>query len=519
MLETNFRLPQNLNSQAPTTVYDWKWMLKTLLLHPLPIVLLGVLCAAAAVAYVQLRPSHYTASAVLNITNLRLTSSDQNTFYTEALYDPSFLETQIQIIASEPIARSVIESEGLIQAAQGDEQKALKNFRSRLSVMRVGQSNLAQVSYVDSNPDKAASVANAVANAYIKKLRSDREESVRTASSWLRERLRGVGAQAQIVSEATPPVDKSDPRGILIIGAAGAIGGTTGLLLAFLLGFLDDRIRTPEQARRATGVECIGMIPYLRARRAKIKQPKPEAGQFSFAEAPAILSIVEREPHASLWQALRSAGAATPRTPTKPQRIGVTSAFEGEGKTTVAANLALVAAGSGRRVLLVDAQIYGSALSKMLAAGAATGVVDLLSTDTSLTSHVLTDPRSGIDFLPYGGNAGSQDSGGPLLWSTHMKKLFDQADEYDLIVFDMPPLVATGDIRAAAQHLDNVLLVVRWKKVPAAKLQAALSLVAPIREKLVGTLLNRTRHSLIDRWFSAEAVVMAKQAKLPGKLA
>jgi Mrp family chromosome partitioning ATPase len=495
-------------------------MLKTVLLHPLPIILLGLLCAAAAVAYVQLRPSHYTAPAVLNITNLRLTSSDQNTFYTEALYDPSFLETQIQIIASEPIARSVIESEGLVQAAQGDEQKALKNFRSRLSVLRVGQSNLAQVSFVDSNPDKAASVANAVANAYIQKLRSDREESVRTASSWLRERLRGVGAQAQIVSEATPPVDKSDPRGILIIGAAGAIGGTMGLLLAFLLGFLDDRIRTSEQARRATGVECIGMIPYLRAKRAKSKQPKPESGQFSFAEAPAILSIVEREPHASLWQALRSAGAATPRTPTKPQRIGVTSAFEGEGKTTVAANLALVAAGSGRRVLLVDAQIYGAALSKMLAPGAATGVLDLLSTDASLTSHILNDPRSGVDFLPYGGNiAGTKDSGGPLLWSSQMKKLFDQADEYDLIVFDMPPLVATGDIRAAAQHLDNVLLVVRWKKVPAAKLQAALSLVAPIREKLVGTLLNRTRHSLIDRWFSAEAVVMAKQAKLPGKLA
>lgn len=512
MLETNGGTQESTASYAQAATYDWKWMLKTLLQRRTPTLLLGALCVALAVLYVQVRPSHYTASALLNITNLRLSSSDQNTFYTESLYDPTFLETQIQIIASEPIARAVIKSENLTAATNGDEQKALKAFRSSLSVLRVGQSNLAQISYIDSDPAKAASVANAVAKAYIEKLKTDRETSIQTASSWLRERLRGVGVQAQVVSEATPPVDKSDMRGILIIAAAGVVGAVAGMTLALVLGFFDRRIRTPEQAMDAAGVECLGMVPWLRAKKSRGRQPGPGEGQFSFSAAPPILSYVEQNPYTPLWQALRSAGAATPRTPSSPQRIAVTSTFAGEGKTTIAANLSLMAASSGRRVLLVDAQSYNPALSKMLAPQSRRGILEFLREDVPLSSLVLSDPDTGVDMLPFG-TPGGQESGARLLWTSRMNKLFEQAQDYDLIVFDMPPLIATGDIRAAGAFLDNVLLVIGWKKVPADKLRAALALAAPIRSKLVGTLLNKARLDLIERWFSPEAAIMTQQAR------
>ncbi|MDH4989956.1 AAA family ATPase [Aquamicrobium lusatiense] len=499
MLETNS------TPQATAMLYDWKWMLKTLLQRPLAILIPAILCAVLAIVYVALRPSHYTASALLNITNLRLSSSDQNTFYAESLYDPTFLETQVQIIASEPIARAVIAGENLTEAAGGDEQKALKAFRSSLSVQRVGQSNLAQISYVASDPAKAAAVANAVAGAYIKKLVSDRDAAVQTASGWLRDRLRGVGVQAQLVSEATPPVDKSDMRGLLIIAAAGIVGAVAGMVLTLILGFFDRRIRTPEQALAACGAECLGIVSVLEA------GPAPGGQGGVLARAPAILSHVLRHPYTPLWQALRYAGVVAAKSSQAQQRIAVTSTFDDEGKTTVATNLALMAASSGKRVLLVDAHPYSPALSRMLAPQAGYGIIEFLADEKpSLPEYVVSDPHHGIDILPFSA-AGIYEGAAQLLWSQHMEALFGQAAGYDVIVFDLPPLIATGDIRAASAFVDSFLLVVEWNKVPADEMHAALALVAPVREKLIGTLLNKASLGRIESWFSPEASVIARQ--------
>lgn len=178
----------------------------------------------------------------------------------------------------------------------------------------------------------------------------------------------------------------------------------------------------------------------------------------------------------------------------------------------VCANLSLMAAASGKRVLLVDAQSYNPALSKMLAPQARQGLLNFLREDVPLSSLVLTDPETGIDMLPFGTVAG-REGGAQLLWTPRMRTLFEQARDYDLIVFDMPPLIATGDMRAAGAFIDNVLLVVGWKQVPADKLQAALALAAPMRGKLVGTLLNKAKLDLIERWFSPEAAIMNQQAR------
>ncbi len=513
MLEVNRRMPQSDGPFDSTIVYDWKWMLKALLRRPLLVFFIPAICAALAVAYVMVRPSHYTASTTLNITNLRLSSSGQDTFYAESLFDPTFLETQIQIIASEPIARSVIETAKLAEATQGDAQTALKIFRASIGVQRVGQSNLVQIAYTHVNSEQAASVANAVAVAYVAKLRADREEAVQSASSWLRERLRGVGAQAQVVSVANPPVDKSDMRGLVIIAAAAVAGGVGGIALALVLGFFDRRVRDPEQAMSATGVECLGIVPLLEKTTAT-KTPAI-SGQFSFVGAPSVLSEVERHPFSPLWQALRHAGvvAASSGSAVRTRRIAVTSTFAGEGKTTIAANLALMAASNGKRVLLIDAQPYDSALSRMLAPGATRGIADLLAdTAPELRSHVVVDTRSGVHLLPFG-TPRSRESGAQLLWSYRMEKLFDQANDYDLIVFDMPPLVAIGDIRAAAPCVDDFLLVVEWGKVPVDEMRAALDLVAPVRDRLIGTILNKAMPSALERRFSPEASIIARQSR------
>ncbi|MHA6691276.1 tyrosine-protein kinase domain-containing protein [Devosia sp. A449] len=513
MLEVTRPAPSATEFVLPPPVYDWKWMVKSLLRRPLILLLAPLLCAVVAAGYVQMRPSHYTAATMLNITNLRLSSSDQDTFYAEALFDPTFLETQIQIIASEPIARAVLAKANLAGAAPEDEHKAIQQFSDSLSVQRVGQSNLVRVAFTDVAAQPAADTANAIAVAYIEKLRADRESAVQSASSWLRERLRGVGAQAHVVSEATAPVEKSGTRGILIIAMALIAGGIGGAMLCLAMGFLDRRMRDSEQVNAVTSVECLGMVPLLKATPGTGSRA-PLDGQFSFASAPSLFSEVERNAFTPLWQTLRSVGAVASRSPERTQRIAVTSTLSGEGKTVIAANYALLAARSGKRVLLVDAQSYDPALSRALAPQATRGLADFLAVGGSdLSRYVLTDPKSGLSLLPFG-QPRSNDGGGQLLWSERMELLFEQARDYDLILFDMPPLVATGDLRAATAFIDNFLLVLQWNMVTDTQLRAALGLAGAVRERLIGTVFNQASLSPFERWFSPEAALIARQMQL-----
>lgn len=516
MLEANhFQHPLAEESvRAPGETYDWRWMLRALLRRPLPIVIVPALCVLAAMAYVVLRPANYTAVTTLNVTDLRLASSGgQDTFFAEAQFEPSFLETQIQIVASEPVARTVIDKVKLAEATGGDVERALKLFRSSLSVQRVGQSNLVAIAFTARDPQLAATVANEVATAYMAKLHADRELAVQSASSWLRDRLREVGPKAQVVSAATPPIDKSDMRGILIIAAAAVAGGVAGALISLVLAFLDRRIRTPEQALAASGAECLAIVPLLEpAARSGAGAPIAGSGRFDFAAASSILCEVATRPFSPTWQALRNVGVAIDAPTSRLRRLAVTSALSGEGKTTIAANLALMAAAAGKRVLLVDAQPYDPALSGALTPSARIGLGTLLAeSDANLAAHVLEDPRSGVHFLPFG-KPGDPAAGAQRLWSPAMDRLFHQATGYDLVIFDMPPLLASGDLRAAAAHVDAFLLVAEWGKVSADELGAALALAAPVRDRLIGTVLNKAATGRKYRLLSPEAAILARQS-------
>lgn len=516
MLEVRHPMRSMPEQPLSEPVYDWKWMAKALLRRWKAMLLVPLLAMALAAVYVALRPATYTATAVLNITNLRLTASGQDTLFSEAFFDPSFLDTQVQLVGSDPVILSVIDKVGLGEA-QGDKQAALKRFRNQLGVQQVRQSNLVQISFSAPDPRQAALVANEIAATYIAKLTTDREKAVQSASSWLRERMRGAGPQAQIIAEAMPPIDKSNVRGILIIAAAGAVGAATAMMFALIMGFLDRSIREPDDAQAATGVSCLGIVPMLgEGQTGRAPDGKSQPPHRLFGSAPAILSEVRDRPFSPLWQALRHvvvAGKATGRA-AGMRSIAVTSALAGEGKTVIAANLAQMAAEGGKRVLLVDAQLYDPALSRLLAPSATSGLAAFLEEPgADLSDHIRVDPQSGLHVLPFG-QAQNRAATAQFLWSDRMSRLFEQLRDYDLVVFDMPPLVATGDLRAAATQVDAVLLVIEWGRTSAEQLRAALAVAAPIQDRLIGSVINKADPGLADRLLSPETAIVARQSAL-----
>lgn len=487
MLET--RHPKELLIQqrvAPeASLYDWRWMIRSGLKRLWLIIAGALLCAALAVGYVALRPAHYTASAVLTITNLRLSTSGEDAFFTESQFDPTFLETQIETIGSTPVLSSVLQTLKLGGPDASNQQSAIKALRGGLAIQRLGQSNLVEIRYTSRTPQDAANIANEVARAYMAKQEADRSEAVQSASGWLRDRLREAGPKAQVMSAAAPPIDKSNPRGIVIIALAGIVGAAAGFVAALALAFLDRSFRRPEQLASVTGAECFGVIPRLDA-----GSPKPSL---------ALLSEIAGRSGSPEWQALRLANVSilpligVPHT----KSLGVTSTFSSEGKTVLAANLALHAVQMGKRVLLVDAQAYRPELSKLMQHAGRRGLIDYLEgRERDLAALVVQDARTGLDVLPYG-QAGKTT---PMLWSGRMENLLDDVTSYDLVVFDLPPLDAAGDLRASARFIDSFLLVVEAGRVSDEALTAALSATPSVWEKLAGSILNRCDPEPAFQW-------------------
>lgn len=527
---------------------DLRWLYGAIRRRLWSIALVSAIGLTLAAAYVAVRPSNYMAFTQLQLTNLRLTFSRDDAFYAESQSDPTFLETQIQIMRSGKIALAVVDSMGLAKPQEADapddavstgfsqwvsslratldtlarpdqnavapspegkaaddaRREALKKLQRSYSVERVGLSNIVEIRFSATDRDLAARGANELALAYIADQQAARIEAAQSASIWLRERLRDVGPRARIVAAAVPPLDKSDPRGVLIVALGGVLGGVLGVALALARQFFDRTVRTPEQAEKATAAECLGIVPRLRSRR----RPSAAEPQSAIAGGPPLLNEAVRAPSGDLARALRNAKVAIDDSVRGrgPRRIGVTSTYQGEGVSTFAANLARFLASQGERVLLVDCNARSPRLSMELAAEPRETGGDAVLVDGSLT------------FLPRGGQAGAADKG--LIWASEPPAFLKTAGEdFDYVVCDLPALASIGDVRGAALHLDSFLLVLKWAEVDAEHLRVAVRSAGAFREKLAGFIINRASRGGLRQTASPSAAFFLKKQARAGRAA
>ena len=351
-------------------------------------------------------------------------------------------------------------------------ERALNSLRGKLSVKRVGASHTILITFKDSDPNKAANIVNEIAQASVRDVPSI-PEAARSGSMGLRENIKDLGPSARIISAAAPPIHQDGPSGLLIAATAALLGFGLGAGIAFLRVATDHTIRTPGQAISLVGVDCLGLIPRIR---------KGFFARFQRRKSPI-------QPNARLCHAIRRVSAATLDPSKRGMRsLGVTSTLPGEGATTIAHHLALIAAHAGRKVLLVDAVSSDPRLSRLLAPGGRTGLKEVVNNRASLTSSVLTDERSGLHFLPFGEPSACNAD---RIWYAPMDDFFGKASElYDHVIVDLPPLACAADAQLAAPVLDAFLLVIAWGNTEAALIQEAVRQSGQVGPKIVGTVLN-----------------------------
>ena len=187
---------------------------------------------------------------------------------------------------------------------------------------------------------------------------------------------------------------------------------------------------------------------------------------------------------------------------TNIQSLMVTSANPSEGKTTTTGNIAVVFAQQGKRVLLVDADLRKPAMHQMFQVDNIFGLTNILTHSEILEKCVQTTNVENLYFLPCGP---IPPNPAELLGSRVMTEFLGQVSNmYDLVIFDLPPILPVSDAQIMANQCDASLLVVRSAQTEKEAALKAKTLLESAKGKLLGVVLNdREREQSLYYYYGA----------------
>ncbi|MGG3449082.1 CpsD/CapB family tyrosine-protein kinase [Domibacillus aminovorans] len=168
--------------------------------------------------------------------------------------------------------------------------------------------------------------------------------------------------------------------------------------------------------------------------------------------------------------------------------ILVTSTSPGEGKSTTIANLAVVFANQGKKVLLVDADMRKPTMHYTFGLQNTFGLTNILTKQTTLDATAVQSDIENLSILTSGP---IPPNPAELLGSVSMKEFLENSlEKYDFVLFDTPPVLAVTDAQVLANQCDGTILVVNSGKTEIEGVQKAKDLLQSVKAKLLGVVLN-----------------------------
>jgi len=298
--------------------------------------------------------------------------------------------------------------------------------------------------------------------------------------------------EARVITPAAAPFAPTSPRSARVM----ALAGLLGLMIGGGIGWLRERhdrvFRVASQVRDELGLEVFGMVPEVEPLGDDAMPDEPLSPDHVRLSSP-LQAYAVVEPLTSFAETLRRAKVEVDLTVSRAasKRVGFVSVLPGEGKSTLSKNFASLVAFQGARTLLIDADLRNPGLTRSVAAHATAGLIEVLKGEVPLHDAILKEPMSGLDVLPAVVKKRVWHSA-ELLASKEMDALLAECEQqYDYIVFDLPPIGPVIDVRAAARQFDALVLVVEWGKTPRSLVETALRDDRLLYERCVGVVLNR----------------------------
>jgi succinoglycan biosynthesis transport protein ExoP len=450
------------------------------------ITLLAVTTLALALALTAAQDPTYRASA-----DILLSPTTFDVQRGGATLTAEEIATQAQVVTSLPVAEMVQDDLGLTEVPELDDH---------VTVEALGSSRVLRVTATSQNADEAFDLADSVSSQYLSYRRTNTQRSLTEVASTLTDRqqqlenridlldrelrrdagartgeleaerrnllsqlgqvtaqLAGLdvtvsaGAGGDVLTEPKTPEDPVSPRPLLT-GILGFLAGLLiGIAVAVLRNRLDEVVHDEEAVQESLGViPIVGRVPRWKASRGDtrlvtVARPDSRASQSFQGISARVRSMLEHV------RVERGGGAV----------VMCTSAEALEGKSVLAANLAVAAARVGMRVVLVDADLRRSSPGRMLPGvdEDAPGLSELLRGEDSPASYLVSGPIENLLVLPPGSRT---DNPTELVSSPRLRSLLrGLCERADLVIIDTPPTLWYADSLEMAHAADLILLVAR----------------------------------------------------------
>jgi capsular exopolysaccharide synthesis family protein len=336
-------------------------------------------------------------------------------------------------------------------AVAAQEEKALQDLvKQDLEVMTSMGRNAVQLQALREKADQTKQLYQAVLER-IQHLETEKQRPAR------------VSIDSLAVEPTAPARDKRPKLTILSVG----VGLFLAILLAVLADARDTSLRNEDDVRRDLGLRLVGTRSF------------PKKGALSNQ---AVVASVAEEIRGIRGCVLLAGECQDTRS------VLVTSPNPREGKTRMAADLAVATAESGRRVLLVDADNRKRDLTHIFGRENRPGLAELLNDGNDCADFICSTQTADLDFLPSGKEC--EEFSELLVRPGRMERLRKVFDGYDLVIFDSPPVLLSNEPCILARYTDSVLMVVRARHSARQDAIAAKERLAQMGGHIMGAVLN-----------------------------
>ncbi|MDQ2714022.1 MAG: polysaccharide biosynthesis tyrosine autokinase [Chloroflexota bacterium] len=399
-----------------------------------------VLCGGMTYLLEKVSPPVYQATAMIVIT---ADTSSSGGVVASIAAEPTYAQLLTNALVLKPV---IAQHQGM----------TLEQLNAMVTVKPQPNTQLIELDVQNRNPTLAMQLANEICQSF---------------AQYSNSRL---PAPVQILP-AQEPETPIKPKPAQDMGIAALVGLSLAIALIIIFEWLEDRPGTPEQVQESLGMELLGSIPLalrdqrgsgLKETAAQVEKYRIVCGNLNVAQATWPFKLVM-----------------------------VTSALAGEGKTSVAANIATFLAKSGKHVLLVDANLRHPSLYQHFQVNSRSGLANIFlgvggQSLVELSGQATSIPT--LRVLPAGSMAANPAE---LLQSSLAHKLFEHYKTLscDYVIFDAPPLLPVADAQVMISLVEAVVLVIDPAKTSRRALLHVRQMLNRTRPRVTGAIINKSR--------------------------
>lgn len=294
-------------------------------------------------------------------------------------------------------------------------------------------------------------------------------------------KLAGVSSKLEMnqlsLMDSSKSASKSFPNTKKYVVLAGSGAFLVALALAFLFNLLDRRFRSVQELEEITGLPVLSLIPKVESGDDGHKLTKNDISMMTYNEPSGVIGETFRSLRTSLTYSLPDSQIGA---------LMITSAGPSEGKSTTIFNLAITLANSGLKVVLIDADLRKPSVHKIIDKSRSPGLTDALVTGKIPIRNININNLSIISAGTASPNPTEMlDSESFRTMTSHLKQ------EYDVVLFDSPPIIGLADALVLSQNVDHVIMAVDLDMTNKDTIRSSLKRMARVNSSLLGTVVTK----------------------------